>query len=1245
MERAREREAASRVAQRIIFILLILVFATLTDTAVLADDETLCFTERVTDAPSFNIYTGRGDANNPITWEHTVPAGLLDSVVRVGIYIEAYDVDSSSGEDDRVYFNGYDLGLLEGVNDSWITVEKTVPVEAIQEGINNLSVDVDEGNDGWKVTIRASELRFYCSTPDPDFSIGVTPQSLTITQGQQDTATVETIALNGFADSVDLSVDGMPSGLTADFAQNPLWPNPASSTTVTFRASGSVQPGTYTLNVVGQNGALVHQDSLQVTIEKLLVPDFSLQAEPESLSITQGEQDTVDVNVTSIDGFSDPVDLTVTGLPNGMTADFSTSPVTPDPSASATLTIDTSDSVSPGTYQLTITGQSGSLSHDEIIEITIEQKLFPDFSIETTPESLSITQGQQATVDVDVNSIDGFSDPVDLSISGLPSGLTGDFSSSLVTPGSSTVLTLQAAETATTGVYQVTVSGLSGALNHDVNVQVTIERKLVPDFTLEVTPETLSLTQGQEGELKVDLTSIDGFSDPVELSVSGLPAGITTRFATNSQVPDPSVSVVLSVEVADSVKAGQYQFTVTGIGGDLTHSAIVTLTVIEPDYTIAIEADPLRGRPPLEVEFEAIMSPDPPADTEYEWVFDDDQTGDGDSIVHTFKDEGTYIVRVRATLPSGTEYEATRAIEAVGYNGTAVLNFKPARIHPGEQTNLSIRINNPQQFDIEDLVLNLELHPQLQLLEQQNQFETNVNGRRIESAIPLIASGESVDLSFRLKVDENAEKQSIGQTAWLSHNSLKEDIVSDPASLMILEKELILRKKVDKRQAKSGDRLRYTITLENPYEVPLKNIVLRDELHNRLEFVSASGPLKFSRTNNQLRFSGSLTTGKQYSWQIVAKVRDDAYAGEKITNRAVADLDDLSKTLRSNISETEIIGEMVEVGQVVLNHRTEIPQADVGRIVRLRITVQNNSPSNLANPAIEVLLPTGFDYVKGSSLWNNQKISDPEGRGRLRWKVDAISARRSATLRYQVVIGASSRRGKNLLRADLDARDSNRQRVDASADAFVNVAAPGLVFYSGVEGVVYLDKDGDGMYSPMDQTLSGIEVVVSNGERITTGNDGRFKLSGLYAGEYAIGINRASLGDKFRVPYPQIQTVMLADGFTDWIELPVYLVREDQEKPCSINGRVFYDKNKNGMFDEGEPLAQKFNARLDEKMVTAGSGGRFIFKHLEKGKHVIEIFYDNKEIRVEVDLGHGKNNIDIPLKFTGITVIVEGEGK
>jgi hypothetical protein len=72
----------------------------------------------------------------------------------------------------------------------------------------------------------------------------------------------------------------------------------------------------------------------------------------------------------------------------------------------------------------------------------------PDFSLNATPVSITVNAGQSATATISVVPADGFNQPVSLSCSGLPSGVTCAFSPNSVTPGGGTVssnLTLSAA--------------------------------------------------------------------------------------------------------------------------------------------------------------------------------------------------------------------------------------------------------------------------------------------------------------------------------------------------------------------------------------------------------------------------------------------------------------------------------------------------------------------------------------------------------------------------------------------------------------------------------------------------------------------------------------------------------------------------------------------------------------------------------------------------------------------------------
>ena len=96
----------------------------------------------------------------------------------------------------------------------------------------------------------------------------------------------------------------------------------------------------------------------------------------------------------------------------------------------------------------------------------------PDFSIATSPASLSVTQGTSGSSTIAVSPQNGFGGSVALSVAGLPSGVTATFNPAS-TAGSST-LTLSASSGAATGTAPVTVTGVSGSLTHSATLSLTV---------------------------------------------------------------------------------------------------------------------------------------------------------------------------------------------------------------------------------------------------------------------------------------------------------------------------------------------------------------------------------------------------------------------------------------------------------------------------------------------------------------------------------------------------------------------------------------------------------------------------------------------------------------------------------------------------------------------------------------------------------------------------------------------------
>jgi len=112
----------------------------------------------------------------------------------------------------------------------------------------------------------------------------------------------------------------------------------------------------------------------------------------------------------------------------------------------------------------------------------------------------------------------------------VPSGLTASWSSYTFTAAGSTQLTISStAQTGPNG-YTVQVNGpFSNGLNHAVSLPFTI---VAPnDFTLEPAPAILNLGPGSTASYAILVEGGGGFTGSVNLSVSGVPAGLTATIS------------------------------------------------------------------------------------------------------------------------------------------------------------------------------------------------------------------------------------------------------------------------------------------------------------------------------------------------------------------------------------------------------------------------------------------------------------------------------------------------------------------------------------------------------------------------------------------------------------------------------------------------------------------------------------------------------------------------------------------
>jgi hypothetical protein len=104
-------------------------------------------------------------------------------------------------------------------------------------------------------------------------------------------------------------------------------------------------------------------------IASVTVADFSLSLSPTSRSIKRGQSTSYSVTITRLHGFTGSAAFTVSGLPASATASFTPASTT---GTSVTLSVSTSARSPRGTYSLTITGTSGSLTHSITASLTLK---------------------------------------------------------------------------------------------------------------------------------------------------------------------------------------------------------------------------------------------------------------------------------------------------------------------------------------------------------------------------------------------------------------------------------------------------------------------------------------------------------------------------------------------------------------------------------------------------------------------------------------------------------------------------------------------------------------------------------------------------------------------------------------------------------------------------------------------------------------------------------------------------------
>jgi hypothetical protein len=404
-------------------------------------------------------------------------------------------------------------------------------------------------------------IQIIPAAPAPDFTISAAPSSQTVTIPGSTSYSATIAPLNGFIGTVALSVTGLPPNAKASF--NPASVTASGPSTLTINPSNSTPAGSYTLTVTGSSGALVHNASLNLTVNASGINvDFSgsnttAMASSESAGVVPGTNWNSAAGAVS----SSPLKLlSQTGAATGATISWAAdntwnTPVTDTAgnnrmmrgyldNGSLNPTTVTVAGLSPATYSIYVytDGDNSGFSRTGAYQIS-----GPGIT----------TTGINATDAANVN-----------------------FSGSFVPASNSTGNYVVFSGISITSGFTLTATPVSSTfgLRAPVNaIQIIPAGAPAPDFTISATPSSKSTAAPGSTSYTAAIAPLNGFIGTVNLSVGGLPTGATVSF--NPTSVTASGTSTMTVTLPSGVSSGTSTLTITGKSGPLTHTATVSLII------------------------------------------------------------------------------------------------------------------------------------------------------------------------------------------------------------------------------------------------------------------------------------------------------------------------------------------------------------------------------------------------------------------------------------------------------------------------------------------------------------------------------------------------------------------------------------------------------------------------------------------------------------------------------------------
>lgn len=270
--------------------------------------------------------------------------------------------------------------------------------------------------------------------------------------------------------------------------------------------------------------------------------------------------------------------LANSAVPN-WTATLSDSSFTLAPGATATTTLKVTSpaSAASGAYKMYVKATGNTSGFVGFAQLTYSISVSLTLSADSS--SVVIAQGNGGSLTLSTTIGGGFNSPVTISLTGIPAGVTASPSqTTIAAPGAGkSILTFIVPSGTPVGTYTLNASATGGGLTSQIQINLIVTSG--GDFALAAAPTQVNIVQGGSGNSTVSSTLTGVFNSAIPLSISALPAGVTSSFVPPTLPAPGSGKSILTFNASATAAAGTYALTITGTSGAITHSIPVTLVI------------------------------------------------------------------------------------------------------------------------------------------------------------------------------------------------------------------------------------------------------------------------------------------------------------------------------------------------------------------------------------------------------------------------------------------------------------------------------------------------------------------------------------------------------------------------------------------------------------------------------------------------------------------------------------------